>query len=67
MENTKNRERFERVKRWAIVIGAAAVLLPSCAITFNNVWHSSDVKIDSEQNATQRNDSTQFNAKINEK
>lgn len=65
MENTKNRERFERVKKWAIVIGAAAVLLSSCAITFNNVWHSSGVKIDSEQNATQRNDSTQFNAKIN--
>ena len=66
MENFKSRERFERVKRWAIVIGAAVVLLSSCAITFNNVWHSSDVKIDSEQNATQRNDSTQFNAKINE-
>ena len=65
MENTKNRERFERVKRWAIVIAVAATLLSSCAITFNNVWHSSDVKIDSEQNATQRNDSTQFNAEIN--
>lgn len=65
MENTKNRERFKRAKRWAIVIGTAIVLLSSCAITFNNVWHSSDVKIDSEQNATQRNDSTQFNAEIN--
>lgn len=65
MENSKSRERFERVKKWAIVIGAAAALLSSCAITFNNVWHSSNVKIDSEQNATQRNDSTQFNAKIN--
>ena len=67
MENSKSRERFERVKRWAIVIAAATVLLSSCAITFNNVWHSSNVKIDREQNATQRNDSTQFNAEINAK
>lgn len=64
MENSKSRERFKRIKRWAIVIGVAATLLSSCAITFNNVWHSSNVKIDSEQNATQHNDSTQFNAKI---
>lgn len=61
MENTKSRERVDRVKKWAIVIACAVALLTSCAITINNVNHSQNVKIDNDQNATQRNDSTQFN------
>lgn len=67
MENPKSRERIERIKRWVIVIACAAALLTSCAITINNVNHSNNVKINSEQNATQHNDSTQFNGKINAK
>lgn len=65
MENYKNRERIKSIKRLIITIACIAALLSSCAITFNNVWHSSDVKIDSEQNATQQNDSTLFNGEIN--
>lgn len=65
MENSKSRERFNSVKRWAIAIAVAAALLTSCAITINNVNHSSNVKIDSEQNASQQNDSTLFNTNLN--
>lgn len=63
MENSKNKERAERVKRWAILIACAAALLTSCAITINNVNHSQNVKIENKQNATQKNDSTNFNLK----
>lgn len=63
MENSKNKERVERVKRWAILIACAAALLTSCAITINNVNHSQNVKIENKQNATQKNDSTNFNLK----
>lgn len=65
MENSKNRERVERIKKWAIVIACAAALLTSCAITINNVNHSNNVKLDSEQNASQQNDSTLFNTDLN--
>ena len=65
MENSKSRERVERVKRWTIAIACAIALLTSCAITINNVNHSNNVKIDSEQNASQQNDSTLFNTNLN--
>ena len=63
MENTKNRERFERVKKWVIAIACATALVTSCAITINNINHSQNVKIENNQKANQKNDSTQFNLK----
>lgn len=59
------KEMKEKMYKGAIIIGLIATILSSCAVTFNNVWHSSNVKIDSEQNATQHNDSTQFRGEIN--
>lgn len=63
MENTKSRKK--NIAWIAAIIAAIAGC--SCAVTFNNVWHSNDVHIDSEQNATQQNDSTQFTGNINTK
>lgn len=55
-------ETKKKIGRWIITIAVAAAVLTSCAITINNVNHSNNVKIDSEQNASQQNDSTNFNA-----
>lgn len=58
-----NKQRLQSVKRWAIAITIACLIMASCAITINNVNHSQNVKIESDQNASQKNDSTQFNLK----
>lgn len=62
MGNTENRkDKLRRVLIAAIVISA---LLGSCAITINNMNHSTGT-ISTEQNATQKNDSTNYSLDLN--
>lgn len=61
------KEMKEKMYKCTIIIGIIIAILSSCAVTLNNVWNSNDVHIDSEQNATQHNDSTQFKSEINAK
>lgn len=57
MEETPKTKRW---LKWVLAIATAAAA-GSCAITITNVNHSDNAQIKNEQNATQQNDSTNFN------
>lgn len=58
-----NKQRLQNIKKWAIAAMAACLLMASCAITITNINHSQNVKIENNQKASQKNDSTEFNLK----